>query len=299
MSHEMKIGIVGVGKVGTAIGILLAEAGYTIHFISSTNAEKLSHAVEEMKKASGGKESISSTDPLPHAKEVDILFITTPDRVIGDVAKDTVERGGIREGQLVVHMSGSLTSDVLSPVRGVGAYAASLHPLQSFADYIQAQKNIPGSIFCLEGDPETKSALKEIITVLKGKEVEVPKEEKPLYHAGAVVASNYLVSLIWAALMMYEIIGLDNESAITALMPLIEGTLKNIRALGAPRALTGPIARGDVETIKDHLEAIGKKAPHLMDFYRVMGDLTVSAAEKNQSAPKELLDKIRSLLVSP
>jgi predicted short-subunit dehydrogenase-like oxidoreductase (DUF2520 family) len=237
-------------------------------------------------------------DPVSESAAVDILFITTSDRVIGDVARDLAERGGVSEGQIVAHMSGSLTSNLLAPVRDRGALAASLHPLQSFADVSQAIANIPGSVFCLEGDEGTHEELSAIIEVLGGVKLEIPAEHKPLYHAGAVVASNYLVSLVWVSLMMYEAIGLDNAAAVDALMPLIQGTLKNIRALGAPRALTGPIARGDWKTVSDHLEVMRTTTPHLMDVYRSMGELTVRAARDNKSTTDELLDKILQVLAA-
>ncbi len=293
-----KIGIVGVGKVGAAVGVLLKKHGYEITFISSTNKDKLERASAEL----GGVKTIDN--PIDGKDEsivksfhdADIIFITTPDRVIGDAVAEIVEGGCLRPGQIVLHMSGSLTSDVLAVAGESGALTASLHPLQSFADFTQAVKNIPGSIFCLEGDEDAMPPLKKIIKLLDGIELSIPKEEKPLYHAGAVVASNYLVSLVWAAVQMYVAIGMKEEDAINALMPLIEGTLNNIKKLGTPKALTGPIARGDCETVSDHIETMKVKIPHLMEFYRVMGMLTVDAAEKNRSTTEELLKRLREIL---
>jgi len=302
VTGKKTVGIVGVGKVGTAMAVLLTRAGYDIACISSTNEEKLTLAEQEGRRertalgVSGGP--VVLMDPVPESAAVDILLITTSDRVIGDVARDLVDRGGVSKGQIVAHMSGSLTSEVLEPVRDRGALAASLHPLQSFADVSQAIENIPGSVFCLEGDDETLAELSMIIEVLGGVRLEIPAEHKPLYHAGAVVASNYLVSLVWVSLMMFDAIGLDNRAAIDALMPLIEGTLKNIRALGAPRALTGPIARGDWKTVADHLEVMHTAAPHLVDVYRSMGKLTVRAARENRSTTDELLDKLNQVLTA-
>jgi len=300
VTGKKTVGIVGVGKVGTAMAVLLTRVGYDVVCISSTNEEKLALADREIRRerkalgVSGGPAVL--TDPVSKSPEVDILLVTTSDRAIGDVARDLAERGGVSEGQIVAHMSGSLTSGELEPVRGRGALAASLHPLQSFADVSQAIKNIPGSVFCLEGDDGALGELSVIIEALEGVKLEIPAEHKPLYHAGAVVASNYLVSLVWVSLMMYEAIGLDNRAAVDALMPLIEGTLKNIRALGAPKALTGPIARGDWKTVADHLEVMRGAAPHLVAFYRTMGELTVRAARENKSTTDELLDKILEVL---
>ena len=308
MSDYKKIGIVGVGKVGTAVGVLLKKAGYDIGFVTGTNLDRLSVSAGEIGEIEGltFRYEVSSTSTRVKdadegvfkdaVKNVDIVFITTPDMIIGDAVKGLIDVGGIRGGQLVVHMSGSLTSDVLAPARDSGAYVASLHPLQSFADFQKAVLNIPGSVFCLEGDPETTDELKKIIAHLDGVELEIPKEKKSLYHAGAVVASNYLVSLIWAALTFYENIGMDQKTAISALMPLIEGTLKNINSLGAPRALTGPIARGDWQTVSEHIKAMEKELPALLDFYRTMGRLTVRAAETNETISEEIAKKLNEVL---
>lgn len=298
MADRKKIGIIGVGKVGTAVGVLLKDAAYKISFISSTNKGKLENASKEMGGVPTIKSPIDGQDKsvIGSFHDADIIFITTPDRIIGDVAGQIEKNGCFRKGQIVLHMSGSLTSDVLTAARQSGVLLASLHPLQSFADFTQAIKNIPGSIFCLEGDEGAMPPLKEIIKIFNGIELSIPKEEKPLYHAGAVVASNYLVSLMWAAIQMYGAIGMKERDAIDALMPLVEGTLNNIKKLGTPKALTGPIARGDCETVSDHLEAMKLKIPHLLEFYRVMGRLTVDAAEKNQSTTEELLNRLREIL---
>ncbi len=293
MSGNKKIGIIGAGKVGTAVGVLLKQAGYEIGFISDIDPERVKAAYHEMRGAAGQKDGAGLSG------EVDILFITTPDRIIGKVAAELSRRGGIRAGQVVVHMSGSLTSDVLAPVRAHGAYAASLHPLQSFADFDQAKKNIPGSVFCLEGDEPALSELKKMVEIFGGEQLSIPKQDKVLYHTGAVVASNYLVTLLWAAVLILKEIGMKEKTALRALLPLVEGTLNNVKALGVPTALTGPIARGDGPTISDHVAALEKKMPELLDFYRVMGRLTVEAARHNGNVPEELLDEIRTILADP
>jgi predicted short-subunit dehydrogenase-like oxidoreductase (DUF2520 family) len=290
MTERKKIGIIGAGKVGTAVGVLLARAGYTIAFIYDIDLSRAEAAGHKM----GGCASVR--DVTTESPNADILFITTPDRLIGAVADDIAARGGIRPGHIVVHTSGSLTSDVLKPVRAHGASAASLHPLQTFADFEQAVQNIPGSVFCLEGDEQALGELRKMITVFNGVEISIPKQQKALYHAGAVVASNYLVTVVWSAVMLLETIGMDGKTAVKALMPLVEGTLSNIKALGVPAALTGPIARGDATTIADHITAMKETRPDLLEFYRVMGRLTVTAARKNKSAPEALLKEIEEIL---
>jgi len=290
MTEQKKIGIVGAGKVGTAVGVLLGRAGYTIAFVHDIDPARAEDAGRTM----GGVTAVQ--DPIAPCLNADIIFITTPDRLIGTVADDLAGRGGIRNGHIVVHMSGSLTSDVLRSVRDHGAYAASLHPLQSFADFTQALKNIPGSVFCLEGDRQALPELRKMVTIFQGTELSIPRDQKALYHAGAVVASNYLVVLLWSAVMLLETIGMEKRTALTALLPLVEGTLSNCKALGVPAALTGPIARGDAATIADHIAIMKEKRPDLIEFYRVMGRLTVEAARNNKSAPEDLLQQIEEIL---
>jgi predicted short-subunit dehydrogenase-like oxidoreductase (DUF2520 family) len=290
MTGRKNIGIIGAGKVGTAVGVLLGRAGYTIAFVHDIDPARADEAGRTM----GGVTPV--LDAAAVSRDADILFITTPDRLIGKVADDIAGRGGIRAGHIVVHMSGSLTSDVLGSVRDYGAAAASLHPLQSFADFTQALKNIPGSVFCIEGDEDALPELRKMVTIFDGVEISVPKQDKALYHAGAVVASNYLVTLLWSAVMLLESVGMNDATALKALMPLVEGTLSNSKALGVPAALTGPIARGDATTIADHIAVMKEKRPDLLEFYRVMGRLTVDAARKNKSAPESLLKQIEDIL---
>lgn len=292
MAQQKKIGIIGAGKVGTAVGVLLNRAGCRIAFVHDIDPSRARAAAD----AIGGDVSAPVEDIAGASRDADILFITTPDRLIGVVADDVARKGGIRPGHIVAHMSGSLTSDVLQSVREHGAAAASLHPLQTFADFTQALKNIPGSVFCLEGDREALPELRRMITIFEGVEISIPKQDKALYHAGAVVASNYLVTVIWSAVMLLEAVGMDGPTAVKALMPLVEGTLNNIKTLGVPAALTGPIARGDAATIADHVAAMKEKRPDLLEFYRVVGRLTVAAARKNGNVSDALLEQIERIL---
>jgi predicted short-subunit dehydrogenase-like oxidoreductase (DUF2520 family) len=289
MTSQKKLGIVGAGKVGTAVGVLLTRAGYAVAFVHDIDPSRAQEAADKMG-------AVCAADPIDKSHEADILLITTPDRLIGEVADDIAGRGGIRVGHIVTHMSGSLTSDVLNSVRAHGAAAASLHPLQTFADFTQALENIPGSVFCLEGDEQALPELRKMIGIFKGLEISIPKHQKVLYHAAAVVASNYLVTLLWTAVMLLETIGMDAKTAVGALSPLVEGALKNVRALGVPAALTGPIARGDAVTVADHIAAMKKERPDLLDFYRAAGRLTVKAARKNGNVPEALLKQIEEIL---
>ncbi|MBC7325098.1 MAG: DUF2520 domain-containing protein, partial [Moorella sp. (in: Bacteria)] len=183
----------------------------------------------------------------------------------------------------VIHMSGSLTSAVLEPARRAGAWALSLHPLQSCADADRAVANLPGSVFSLEGDREALPLGKRLVGDLEGEYFIIRPEAKPLYHAAACVASNYLVSLIDLSRRLMQAAGMEPEMAARALAPLIEGTLANINEKGIPASLTGPIARGDFSTVLDHLKAMEATVPELGEIYRALGRYTAGVAGRKGS----------------
>lgn len=267
-----KVLIIGAGVVGTAMGYLLKRKGYKIVSIASRKIESAERAVEFI------GEGEASSDPVSSAMKADIVFITTPDSAIEEVCRKVASQGGFKKGTMVFHMSGALSSDVLVSAKKAGATVSSIHPLQSLADVGEAVKNIPGSYFCIEGDKEALSVARDIVSALGGKEITIDVEKKPLYHAGASVASNYLVAIIRFGMELFEAAGVKREDSLNALMPLIKGTVVNIENLGIPRALTGPISRGDTEVIEDHLKAIKNRRDELLNLYSELGRYTVKVA---------------------
>lgn len=284
-----KVAIIGAGVVGTAMGYLLKKRGYHIVAIASRKMESAERAREFI------GEGEVSTNPSATAKKAEIIFITTPDSAIEEVCIKTASERGFNSGAIVFHMSGALSSEVLSSARKVGAKIASIHPLQSMADVGEAVKNLPGSYFCIEGDEDALSVAKGIVNILGGKEITIGIEKKPLYHAGASVASNFLVATIRFGLELFEAAGVSQEDSINALMPLIKGTVVNIENLGIPRALTGPISRGDAGIIEDHLKAIKKVKYGLVNLYSELGRYTVKVAMEKGSIKEEDAEGVLSL----
>ncbi|KYH33928.1 Rossmann-like and DUF2520 domain-containing protein [Neomoorella mulderi] len=272
----MRIGIIGAGAVGTGMGILLRRRGYTIAGVASRTPASARRAAERLA-------CPAFEGAVDVARRADVVFITTSDQAIGQVAASVAAQGGFRPGQTVIHMSGSLTSAVLDPARQAGALALSLHPLQSCADADRAVANLPGSVFSLEGDREALPLGKRLVTELGGEYFLISPEAKPLYHAAACVASNYLVSLIDLSRRLMQAAGMEPEMAARALAPLIKGTLDNIDEKGIPQALTGPIARGDFGTVRDHLKAMETTVPELGELYRALGRYTAGLAGRKGS----------------
>lgn len=261
----LKLGFIGAGTVGTALAVRLAEKGYPVTAVASrtyASAERLAVQVPGCKAVKTGQEVIGAAD---------LIFITTPD----DVIERTAAVLKWQSGKWVVHCSGAHSTDVLDAAKRQGALTGAFHPLQTFASVKYAIQNMPGSAFGIEGAEPLLSTLKEMAVALGGTPQVLRPEDKVLYHASAVIASNYLVTLVKVATDLWVDFGATREDAIRALMPLIKGTLVNIQNVGIPNCLTGPIARGDAGTIQKHLDALRELAPDILPVYRELGLNTI------------------------
>jgi len=242
----MKLGFIGAGKVGTTISLLLARKGYVIAAVASrtfTSAQKLSSRLPG---------TMACTSAQDVADRCDLVFITTPDDAIASVVKSTKWH----QGQSIIHCSGADSVDVLEPAKKSGAQVGTFHPLQTFADIDQTIKNLPGSTIGIEAEGPLLSTLKSVAEALACKCVKLQGNDKVLYHASAVIACNYLVTLVNTSARLWHNFGSSRQEAVDALMPLLKGTLNNIENVGLPGCLTGPIARGDTGTVKKHLEVL-------------------------------------------
>ena len=288
-----KIGIIGAGVVGTAVGVVLKQKGYEITSAYDIKFESTKQLVERIG-------CTPHTSPQEVSRSAEILFITTSDAAIGNVVDTLADRRAFYPGQIVVHMSGAQSSEILDRSKAFGASVLSVHPLQSFANVDGAIKNLPGSVFSIEGDREAYDVAVGIVEALEGEYFFIDREAKPLYHAGACVVSNYLVTLIDFGIRLLESTGIPRSAGVKALLPLIHGTVNNIENIGIPRALTGPISRGDLNTIIKHLDCLEQMAPELMKLYSWLGFYTTQiAVEKgtiDHSVMEEFLNVFRKEL---
>jgi len=193
-------------------------------------------------------------------------------------------------------MSGAGGLDLLESARHAGASVASIHPIQSFADVEAAIRNIPLSTFGITADEEIREWSAELVRELGGIPFYVPETIKPLYHAAACMASNYLTTLIHMAEETYLSLGLSRDEAIRAFWPLVSGTLMNVKTRGSIQALTGPISRGDAGTIEQHIRVLREKLPTYLPAYCTMGLLTVDLAVKKETLSPEKAEMIKSIL---
>lgn len=280
------LGFIGAGPVGTTFGVRLREQGYPVvgvADISAAAAERFAGLVEGCRRFASNQEL---------ADAADMVFITTADDFIAPVCS------GVRwrPGQRVVHCSGASTVQSLESARAQGARVGSIHPCQSFAGIDQAIANLPGSTFGIEAEEPVKAVLTEMARRLKGDIVYLSSEDKVLYHAAAAIACNYFVTIEKLATDLWKNFGKTSADGIRAYMPLLRGTLLNIEKTGFPNCLTGPIARGDVATIRRHLKALAAKAPDLVPLYKQLARFTVPIGRDKGSLSADRAAELESLL---
>ncbi|MCB9480374.1 MAG: DUF2520 domain-containing protein [Desulfobacteraceae bacterium] len=267
-----KTGIIGTGRLGKNLLYYLIEKKVEISGIFNSD-QKTSEKTREIT----GAKFFSNLDEL--VKASDIIFLTTPDDIIEKTA-DKISKSEIEiKDKFFFHCSGSLPSTILSSLKSKGAFTASLHPLQSFAGLSASKNPFRGIIMGIEGDSEAVDTGKNLAIVLGSLPYTLKTEGKSLYHAAAVIASNYLVTLTDISLTFLEAAGIEKEKGLHIITPLIKGTLENIISKGTKKALTGPVARGDSQTIASHRKAILESIPDMDNFYKTMCIHTVKIAE--------------------
>lgn len=267
-SKMLKLGFIGAGTVGTALARRLNDKGYPVVVVSSrtkASAVRLAQSID-------GCRALDTNQGVADAAE--LVFVTTPDDAIGPVTAQ------IRwhQGQSVAHCSGADSTQVLEPARKAGAQVGAFHPLQTFAGVKQAIENLPGSTFAIEAEEPLLTTLKEMAAAIDGNWVELKASDKVLYHASAVIACNYLVTLVKLSTDLWQTFGISPRQATQSLLPLLRGTISNLDTIGLPQCLTGPIARGDTGTVRKHLDALTKAAPSLLSAYRELGRQAIPIA---------------------
>jgi len=285
---EKKVCIVGAGRVGTTMAAVIANLrapDLILKTVYSLHEESLKRAARYI---GANSSSVLFTRKISECTEgSNCIFICTPDDVIEKACNNVINTGfSDFSGKLFAHFSGAKPLNVLSRALDVNAFIASMHPIKSFASIENSIKTMQGTIFGVTFQKNCPEDIKKVILYiihdLGGQSVEVVDELKSLYHASACVASNYLVALINYAVKIHERIGIAPEESLKGLMGLIEGTIDNIKKLGTKKALTGPIARGDVGTIKEHIKNFNAQFEEKdISTYKVLGRETSSIAYEN------------------
>jgi predicted short-subunit dehydrogenase-like oxidoreductase (DUF2520 family) len=285
---DRRIAFVGAGAVATAIGRALARKGFEVAFASrSLGSARRAAAL------AGGR---AFPDPKSALEGAGVIFLTVPDSAIAQVCERLARAQSLPRGSVVLHTSGFHPSSVLAPARACGAAVASAHPLRSFAD--PGRTDLRGVLFALEGDRGALPRVRALVRRVGGRPVEIRSDRKALYHAAAAVTSNYTVAIVDLA---REILGRavpagGLEPVFRGLLVLLAGTVENLERVGSPRALTGPIARGDAGVVRGHLAALARHAPSALPLYRALGLRAVEVARRKGTLRSPAAAEIRALL---
>ncbi len=284
----MNIGFIGAGKVGTAFGVYLKRNNFNVTGYCSRSASSLEEAVKLT-----GSERFESYDSL--VKASDLIFITTQDGLIASVCDDVAKSSQTLKNKTVAHMSGALSSEVLSSARKKGAYIFSVHPLQAFADIQKSVQDLEKTYFGIEGEKRI-DIVKSMLGTTGNRFFILKPEQKSKYHITACIVSNFLVALLDYGLDVFDSIGIDKDDGFKALLPMISGTVDNIHKLGTEDALTGPIARGDISTIENHMISLVNDKDSFLKTYAFLGKMTLELARKKKLEDEASIKELSRLL---
>jgi predicted short-subunit dehydrogenase-like oxidoreductase (DUF2520 family) len=271
----MDVAVVGAGRAGTALAVLLRRAGYRIVAASGRAA-----TAERIRRHLG-------LGPVPAAEAAaagQLVLLGVPDGAIAEACAALASEGAFRQGQWVAHLSGTARLDVLGPARRAGAGVLSLHPLQTLPDVERAIERLPGSAMAVTATDEAGAALGESLARAVGaRPFRLDDRAKPLYHAAAVFASNDVIVVTGLAERLFRAAGLPEPLELFA--PLARTALENALNLGPAAALTGPVARGDAGTLEVHLGALRAAAPDTVPAYVALARAALDLAERAGSLP--------------
>lgn len=289
------VSVIGSGRLGTALAIALSSSGYPIQAVVArrlTTAKKAAALVSRHALALKATE----LDRLPASR---IVLLTTPDDEIANTAQKLASAQRILlKGSIVLHTSGALSSDVLKPLTGIGFHVGSLHPLVSVSDPRTGRKSLRGAFYCIEGDAVATRTARAIVRDLKGRSFTISADKKALYHAAAVMASGHVLALYDLATEMLVQCGVERGNALRVLMPLLKSTVSNLSRSNAARALTGTFARGDVATVRRHLQALSSDGLlDALEVYKLLGSHSLQLAARNGLDPK-LVEQIKGILTA-
>lgn len=286
---SLNVSIVGAGRVGTALAVLLRRKGFRIVSVVSrrkASAQRLAALV----RCRSYSQNIADLHPTTN-----FLFIATADEAVSTVAHRIARSAPLNFSRLIVaHTSGLLTSDELAPLKRKGATTLSLHPIQTFPRHQslhQQLRMLQGISYGVEGSPAARRFARVLVARLGGRMLEVPKDEKISYHLACVFASNYSVALLGA---VYDISKRFADPRHVGM--LVKTSVENAFDLSPQHALTGPIARGNVNAVQQHLAELRRKHKGLADLYKVLGLYTLELTKRGRTLPPQTVKHLKEIL---
>jgi predicted short-subunit dehydrogenase-like oxidoreductase (DUF2520 family) len=266
---RLRVGVVGVGRVGSALGAALARAGHEVVAASAVSTESLGRAERMLP----GVPIMAPDDTVAAA---DFILLAVPDDVLRPLVSGLADTGTWREGQLVAHTSGAQGIGVLDPAAARGILALALHPVMTFTGRPEDLDRLEGAAFGVTALDDVRPVAEALVVEMGGEPVWVPERARPLYHASLTIASNHLVTLVNDSLSVLDGAGVAEPGRLLA--PLLSASLDNVLRLG-DAALTGPVSRGDVATVATHVRTLASDAPDVLPSYLAMARRTAERAQ--------------------
>jgi predicted short-subunit dehydrogenase-like oxidoreductase (DUF2520 family) len=268
---RLRVGVVGVGRVGSALGTALARAGHEVVAASAVSDASRARAARLLPGA-----EIMPPDETVAVSE--LVLIAVPDDTLRSLVAGLADTGVWRPGQLVAHTSGAHGIGVLDPAAARGVLALALHPVMTFAGRPEDLDRLDGAPFGVTSLDEVRPVAESLVLEMGGEPVWVPENARARYHAALSVASNHLVTLVNDALTLLEGAGVGEPARLVA--PLLSASLDNVLRLG-DAALTGPVSRGDVETVRRHVATLRTDAPETLASYLALARRTAVRAHES------------------
>ncbi len=286
--EALQVGFIGAGRLARAVALALQSAGVPIARVASRQAQ----SARQMAATLHGCRAASAQSVADHC---DLVFITTPDGMLAEVARSLRWHGH----QAVVHCSGATSVAVLQPAHEAGALTGGFHPMQAFGSDAQgAVASLPGCTIGIEAAAPLEGLLRDLAARLGCVALSLPADARVRYHASGGYASQHVHVLLAEAVRLWQSWGATEQQALDALLPLLRGTLESLSRSGVAAGMAGPVSRGDVGTVRLHRQALQDVDPVMRDFYdqlclrgvtlaRQAGRLDPGAADAVEQALRE------------
>src|SRR5262245_56075893 len=282
----LRVGVIGAGRVGAVLAAALRSRGHTIISVAGESDASKRRAAQLLS-------GVPIAKPTAVARTCDVLLLTVPDDMLENVVTQLAASGALHQGQLVVHTSGSHGLRVLEPATRIGARPVALHPAMTFTGTALDLDRIPDCVFGVTAGPDERDWAAEVVAELGATVMWVPEELRGLYHAGLAHGANHLVTLVTQAMELLSAAGASDPAAI--LRPLLQAALDNAFAEG-DSALTGPIVRGDVNTVRAHVAELARTAPDTLPSYVALARATLDRVVTDGRVLPIRADAIRRVL---
>ena len=283
---RLAVGVVGVGRVGSALGVALSRAGHAVVSVSGVSDASRRRAIERLPSA-----DLKPADEV--VRDAELVLLTVPDDVLAAVVEGLASVGAFKPGQIVVHTSGRYGLGVLAPATAAGVLPLAVHPVMTFAGGAEDVERLAGTSFGVTAPEEYRAVGEALVVEMGGEPVWVPEEARVLYHAALAWGSNYLTTLVTTAADLLRAAGAERPDLMLA--PLLGAALDNALRRG-DAALTGPVSRGDAGTVAAHLAVLKATAPEVVPAYVALARLTADRALRDgrldPAAAAALLDTL-------